>query len=224
MKFPPSSQLLTLLVPCLQNNSLEFADDIVDGHHGSFGGLVVGDLLMQCLLCAVMVVQWLVAVVCDLTARTLSISRSKLLRWQTPQEVWVCQMAFTFCVIPVVKNQMDWIKNEKIHKGHWFDGNIVECHSLNMGPLSMASWPRKRRCTKVKGHKFKISSCCTTKFRLWNISAQNQRLGPYSYRILACTHNKNSPPHIQTDRTPDGLTDRCLRQWQYPSSLDKSEG
>lgn len=85
--------------------------------------------------------------------------------------------------------------------------------SLNMEPLSLACWPRK----KVVAQRQTVTD---PKFlhvvhlhSLGNISAQHHRLGPYCYRILACI--KKSPAH-----TSDG----CLGQQQYPSSMDKLWG
>ncbi len=95
-----------------------------------------------------------------------------------------------------------------------------KCHSLNAGPLSLGSWPRKKAAAqKVKGHRSKIPLRCMPT-PLGNISAQNHKQSPYSYRILACTKKTAACPDRQTnvsgnDNTPPALSWIMLRGKKY---------
>ncbi len=98
----------------------------------------------------------------------------------------------------------------------------IKYYSLNAGPSCLASWHREKvtvQRSKVKGHRYKIPSVAHRP-SLGNMSAHNHRLGPYNYRILACTQKASLPPG-QTDIQMDRKMGGCLGLRKYPS--DKKE-
>ncbi len=74
---------------------------------------------------------------------------------------------------------------------------------LKMGPLSIGSWPKRKTAAQRSQiqNSFILHSHLLWGTQTGDISAQHHRLGPYSYRILACTPLP-TPLHGQMSTIP----------------------